>query len=295
MRPPPLKLGKKFNQVLSDVKKSCPIIVHDCVFITNNANVYQWASNETFIFRLFKFLHQFYIFSFIFDGFGDINPIWQSVLHVDDILDKKQQIYVKDTLVLHCDSTDAYENVIPFICGPYFRLVLHGNVNVNQVKRLISPNVKKVRINAKMELLEKDYDDFAKFVMKQTSSYSNKCFAICCNKNWTIKLNKKLKETSLRYAALPRDLVAEDSYVISSGHLNCYTKLYFLWLAYFLAIAYLCFFNPFDSDKQKMREYLSHLLLPLLTTAGLIIFGTCGPRTDSFNPSIVQNNGLKGF
>uniref|UniRef100_A0A7E5A135 Gelsolin-like domain-containing protein n=1 Tax=Panagrellus redivivus TaxID=6233 RepID=A0A7E5A135_PANRE len=175
MRPPPVKLGKTFYNGFSDVKNLRPD-VHDHVLVTDNHHAYLWASKETFLFRVFKLLHKIAVFRFLLDGIGDVNPIWHAVIRADDIIYKKQQIYVKETLVLYCDSTDAYEKIIPYISGPYFRLILHGNVNVDQVKRLINPNVMQVRISAKMDLLEQDYDDFAEFVLKQTSSFSNKWY-----------------------------------------------------------------------------------------------------------------------
>uniref|UniRef100_A0A7E4UYW0 Phage protein n=1 Tax=Panagrellus redivivus TaxID=6233 RepID=A0A7E4UYW0_PANRE len=61
---------------------------------------------------------------------------------------------------------------IPYISGPYTRLVLHGNINVNQVKRLVNPNVQQVRISAALEMLKEEYNDFAEFVAQQTYGFN---------------------------------------------------------------------------------------------------------------------------
>uniref|UniRef100_A0A7E4VWP5 Recep_L_domain domain-containing protein n=1 Tax=Panagrellus redivivus TaxID=6233 RepID=A0A7E4VWP5_PANRE len=168
LRPPALKHDNN-----SRAKTTRPH-VYDQVFITDNHDVYHLASKDTLFFRIFKLLHQFQIFRIALDGYGDVNPMWQTVLHTDEIFDDNLQIYVKDTLVIHCDSLYIYGQIIQRIWGPYTRLVLHGTVTVNQVKELINPKVQNIRINAKILMLETDCDDFAEFVAKQINSITSR-------------------------------------------------------------------------------------------------------------------------
>uniref|UniRef100_A0A7E4ZSY2 Response regulator n=1 Tax=Panagrellus redivivus TaxID=6233 RepID=A0A7E4ZSY2_PANRE len=79
---------------------------------------------------------------------------------------KKRLIYVEDTLNLHCESIEICEKIIPFIIGPYSRLIISGNITWNQAKRLITANVKHVRIDARMQFKPKERSDFVNFVMK---------------------------------------------------------------------------------------------------------------------------------
>uniref|UniRef100_A0A7E4ZZC0 DUF1801 domain-containing protein n=1 Tax=Panagrellus redivivus TaxID=6233 RepID=A0A7E4ZZC0_PANRE len=112
--------------------------------------------------------------TYLLDGNRNVNPIWQNVLRVDDIVSNRQHIYVEDTLIVYCDSINAYQMVIPFICGPYTRLILHGRVHSDQVKQLTHPGVKKVRISAQLTIPLDKYDDFAKFVVEQVHGFDSK-------------------------------------------------------------------------------------------------------------------------
>uniref|UniRef100_A0A7E4VSV0 Glycosyltransferase family 92 protein n=1 Tax=Panagrellus redivivus TaxID=6233 RepID=A0A7E4VSV0_PANRE len=171
-----------------------PYLDFNCVFITDNDNVYRWASNETFIFRIFKMLHQFAVFRVILDGITDINPVWQAVLRVDDIVEKKLQIYVKNTLVLYCVSTDSYEKIVPFIIGKYSRLILHGNITIYQLSPLATQYVDKIRVSARMEIPQEKYDNFALFMVRQTHG-NYPCFTISRNETFTPEFDKKITRT----------------------------------------------------------------------------------------------------
>uniref|UniRef100_A0A7E4VWM8 DUF2313 domain-containing protein n=1 Tax=Panagrellus redivivus TaxID=6233 RepID=A0A7E4VWM8_PANRE len=153
-----------FSQVCSDVKQFRTFLpdARDQVYITDNHIVGRWAMEDTFIFQIWRYLHQYEYTRKANDGFHTIKPAWNSVLLVDEITDKKKQIYVDDTLILHC-QIESYEKVIPYIFGPYTRLVLHGNITWNQVQRLIHPGVVQIRINARIHLHPAEYNDFVEF------------------------------------------------------------------------------------------------------------------------------------
>uniref|UniRef100_A0A7E4VQB4 HECT domain-containing protein n=1 Tax=Panagrellus redivivus TaxID=6233 RepID=A0A7E4VQB4_PANRE len=151
----------------------CPR-AYDQIFITDQPIVYKWVARDTFLFEVFKFLHQFAFLRYLLDGDCNVNPMWQTVLCIDEIIERKQQIYVEDTLILYCASINAYQKVIPFICGPYTRLILHGNINFHQVLRLMHPGVKKIRINANIEIPPIHYDYFAELMVNQVQGINSR-------------------------------------------------------------------------------------------------------------------------
>uniref|UniRef100_A0A7E4VWU7 Neur_chan_LBD domain-containing protein n=1 Tax=Panagrellus redivivus TaxID=6233 RepID=A0A7E4VWU7_PANRE len=154
-------LVNSLSQVCSDVKKfrSCIPNAHDQVYITDNHIVYHWAKTDTFLFRIWRYFHQFEITRKANDGDHTLKPAWTSVLLIDEIIDNDKKIYVDDTIILHC-QIESYEKVLPYIFGPYTRLVLHGNITWNQVQRLIHPGVVQIRINARIHMQPAEYDDF---------------------------------------------------------------------------------------------------------------------------------------
>uniref|UniRef100_A0A7E4V2H6 Gamma-glutamylcysteine synthetase regulatory subunit n=1 Tax=Panagrellus redivivus TaxID=6233 RepID=A0A7E4V2H6_PANRE len=163
----PLRLVNGLSKVCPEVEKLRPIHpdVYDQVFITDW--VYRWASNNTIFFQIFQLYYQFALIRVMVDGYYSINSVWRTVLRVDDVEQQKRHIYVKDTLVLNCKTLQSYEKVIPLICGPYHKLILLGNITWNQVKQLVHPGVRQVRIDANLALHWKEYDDFAHFWFKQ--------------------------------------------------------------------------------------------------------------------------------
>uniref|UniRef100_A0A7E4W533 ULP_PROTEASE domain-containing protein n=1 Tax=Panagrellus redivivus TaxID=6233 RepID=A0A7E4W533_PANRE len=146
----------------------------DQVYITDNDEMYQWASKDTYMFSLFKFLQKFKCLQFFLDGMVTINPCWLSVLKLDEVLNKNEPIEITDTLILHCASIETYSKVIPLIRGPYNRLILHGHTTWDQIKQLYHPGVKQFRINATFEMTPNQHDEFIKFVKNHCRGRDNK-------------------------------------------------------------------------------------------------------------------------
>uniref|UniRef100_A0A7E4VPZ5 NR LBD domain-containing protein n=1 Tax=Panagrellus redivivus TaxID=6233 RepID=A0A7E4VPZ5_PANRE len=116
------------------------------------------------VFRL-QILRWFTCLKIWYDGL--ISPIWSTVLSVDEIIDRNRLIYAADTLILHCESIESYEKVIPFLVGPYRRLIINGNITWKQAERLITcaANVKQVRINARIHFEPGEHSLFVELVM----------------------------------------------------------------------------------------------------------------------------------
>uniref|UniRef100_A0A7E4ZUU6 Glycosyltransferase family 92 protein n=1 Tax=Panagrellus redivivus TaxID=6233 RepID=A0A7E4ZUU6_PANRE len=140
--------------------------VYDQVFITDNDEIYQWASKDTYMFKLFKFIYKLRFLNFFLNGIVTVNPCWHSVLWVDEVVYKNVPIEITDTLILHCKSIDTYSKVIPRIRESYNRLVLHGHTSWQQIQQLYHPGVKQIRINATFEITKTEYDEFVNFVIK---------------------------------------------------------------------------------------------------------------------------------
>uniref|UniRef100_A0A7E4W220 Helitron_like_N domain-containing protein n=1 Tax=Panagrellus redivivus TaxID=6233 RepID=A0A7E4W220_PANRE len=140
---------------------------HRQVFITDNPAICREASRDTFLFRFCKLLDKFKHWRENKDGNHTIYPVWDSVLLVDEIVDRNKKIYVDDTLIMHC-QIENFEKVIPYIFGPYSRLVLHGDSTWNQVKRLVQSGVKQVRHSGLIRLQPTELDDFVDFVMRHS-------------------------------------------------------------------------------------------------------------------------------
>uniref|UniRef100_A0A7E4VSL5 Uncharacterized protein n=1 Tax=Panagrellus redivivus TaxID=6233 RepID=A0A7E4VSL5_PANRE len=189
----PTRIVDEFNQLC----KNDNIQAYDHVFITDNIKVFKWASKDTFLFRVFKFLHQFAILRFFLDGSNHTNPMWEAVVHVRDIRRSKQNIYVDETLVLYCNSISGYDYVIPYIRGPYTRLILHGNIRWDQVMQLIHPGVTRVRINATIQMPIQYYDVFAEFIAKHFHGF-NSCFVMFNTPIITYQLRERLREVCER-------------------------------------------------------------------------------------------------
>uniref|UniRef100_A0A7E4ZTI4 WWE domain-containing protein n=1 Tax=Panagrellus redivivus TaxID=6233 RepID=A0A7E4ZTI4_PANRE len=143
--------------------------VRDQLYITDNKSVYEWASKKTFIFRIFKLVYWAYRWSY--DAFG-LSPTWHSVMYVDDIVKDNKLIHVTDTLVLHIDTFSSFEKLIPFICGPFTRLTIHGgDIKLDQLKRLIRDTVRKVEITAQIELKRDEYDDAVRLITQHVRGF----------------------------------------------------------------------------------------------------------------------------
>uniref|UniRef100_A0A7E4UL36 F-box domain-containing protein n=1 Tax=Panagrellus redivivus TaxID=6233 RepID=A0A7E4UL36_PANRE len=170
----PLRILNDLGRVCSDVKMFrlfCPT-AFDKVLITDNDNVYQEALEE---------------------ASGDVLEEYHAVLHVDEIVEKKLHIYVADTLLLNC-SIHSYKKVMPFITGPYTRLVLNGRITWKQVKWIIHPDIKKICIKAIIQIPGEFYHDFANFLVNQVRDDYNR-FAIYHNRN----LKTPLQEACRRH------------------------------------------------------------------------------------------------
>uniref|UniRef100_A0A7E4ZXR3 F-box domain-containing protein n=1 Tax=Panagrellus redivivus TaxID=6233 RepID=A0A7E4ZXR3_PANRE len=162
----PLRILNDLSRVCTNVKlfrSFCPK-GYDEVQINDRHNVEQEISTKSLFFRLTTAVLRFFIiFNYIFALDISIDQ-----LHVDEIIERKQHIYVEKALVINCNSVTSYEKVIPYISGPYTHVVLNGNVTWKQVKRLVHPNVKKTDIKATIHISSaQSYANFAKFVMRQ--------------------------------------------------------------------------------------------------------------------------------
>uniref|UniRef100_A0A7E4W591 SSD domain-containing protein n=1 Tax=Panagrellus redivivus TaxID=6233 RepID=A0A7E4W591_PANRE len=91
-------------------------------------------------------------------------PIWKSVLLVDEIIGRDKDVFVDDGIILHCQP-ESYENVIPKIDGTYSRLVLHGAIRWDQLKRLVHPGLKQVRVGGIIHIQPTEYDNFVEFLI----------------------------------------------------------------------------------------------------------------------------------
>uniref|UniRef100_A0A7E4V5Y0 F-box domain-containing protein n=1 Tax=Panagrellus redivivus TaxID=6233 RepID=A0A7E4V5Y0_PANRE len=167
---------------VQNLRKTCPefnkLCSHrpkwfDQVYITDNETVYKWASRRRIVFQIFKWIY--IIFRFGTDNTYSFRPTWQSVLHFDDVLNNNKPIFVTDTLVLHCQSIEAYEKLIPYICGPFTRLTIHGgSIRLHQLERLMGKNVNLVEITANLDIEPDEYDDFVELVKQHINGWRDK-------------------------------------------------------------------------------------------------------------------------
>uniref|UniRef100_A0A7E4V650 Bestrophin homolog n=1 Tax=Panagrellus redivivus TaxID=6233 RepID=A0A7E4V650_PANRE len=158
---------------LHNVRQACPQVEEsrslepekrDQLYITDDETVSKWASKKVFVFRTFKILY--WLVRWLFDG-SSFSPTWHSVLSVDEVIKMGRPICVSDTLVLHCQSIEAFEKVIPYICGPYTRLMIHGgSISLDQLKRLMKDTVRKVEITANIQLRYSEYNDAVQLIMQ---------------------------------------------------------------------------------------------------------------------------------
>uniref|UniRef100_A0A7E4V1F3 F-box domain-containing protein n=1 Tax=Panagrellus redivivus TaxID=6233 RepID=A0A7E4V1F3_PANRE len=133
------------------------------VFITDDKNVCKFAREE-----LNNFIHILDVdwIRYFSDSPFTIDPTWQSVILVDEIVAKNQSFVVDDTLVLYFTSTESYDRLIPLMIRSYSRLVIYGQFSWAQVKHLIHDKVKKVRIMGKVEVKHKEYNDVVRFMLR---------------------------------------------------------------------------------------------------------------------------------
>uniref|UniRef100_A0A7E4W7F0 Short transient receptor potential channel 5 n=1 Tax=Panagrellus redivivus TaxID=6233 RepID=A0A7E4W7F0_PANRE len=274
---------------LNAAPKLYPAKVFDQVFITNSDDVRRWASKDTFFFRVFKFLYQYGILRVIFDGYGGVNPMWQAVLLVDDVIDKKREICIEDTLVLHCDSPDAYDKIIPYIYGPYTRLVLHGCITVDQVKQLVNKNVQNVRISAKIEMTERDYDGFAKFMVTQPYGL-NPCFTICRNEDLALEFVKKLEKCSGKNRSIPRIEVDEKTICLTTSNIT--PIVYSIYFSFLIVVIS----SVSTNESIFAKLFLILFLVPMLVFLFIMMFfQNYVPQTDTIDPFLVPTNDLNSL
>uniref|UniRef100_A0A7E4ZRD2 NR LBD domain-containing protein n=1 Tax=Panagrellus redivivus TaxID=6233 RepID=A0A7E4ZRD2_PANRE len=141
---------------------------YDKVYITDDETVYQRATEKLFLFRVLKPLY--WMFRWVFDG-NSFSPIWHSVLRVDDIVKKEDPIIIKDTLVVNCKSIESFERLIPHICGDFSRLMIRGEINLDQLHRLLLTKVRKVIVTANIQLQPHEYDEAVRLIMGHVRGY----------------------------------------------------------------------------------------------------------------------------
>uniref|UniRef100_A0A7E4W487 Peptidase_M1 domain-containing protein n=1 Tax=Panagrellus redivivus TaxID=6233 RepID=A0A7E4W487_PANRE len=283
----PLRIVNELSNLCPNIKVS-QLFQHqayDHVFITNNDKVYKWASTDTVLFSIFKILHQFAFFRFFLDGMNHTNPMWESVVHVRDIRRTKCCIYAEETLVLHFSSPNTYDYVIPYICGPYTRLILHGNIRGDQVLRLIHPGVKRVRINATIQMPMQQYGHFAEYIASKFQGF-NSSFVLFNTPTVTNQLKSKMREAWKRH---------NHDYQETSGHkgricigngnsMTCYmATIHFLAIGYIVAVSYMTelygesYFQPiFIVLAYGMTFFASMMIVCLIVSP---------PRTDEIKMS----------
>uniref|UniRef100_A0A7E4ZTE1 PGG domain-containing protein n=1 Tax=Panagrellus redivivus TaxID=6233 RepID=A0A7E4ZTE1_PANRE len=138
--------------------------VFDQLYITDDEAVYYWATNKVYWFQTLKYLY--WLIRWMLDG-ASFKPTWHSVLTVEQIVKEKQLIYVSDTLVVNCQSIEAFEELIPFLMGSYTRLMIHGgSISLGQLRRLMKDTVRKVEITAKIELKSDEYGNAVQLIMR---------------------------------------------------------------------------------------------------------------------------------
>uniref|UniRef100_A0A7E4VNK0 F-box domain-containing protein n=1 Tax=Panagrellus redivivus TaxID=6233 RepID=A0A7E4VNK0_PANRE len=142
-------------KTLSHRRREC----YDHIYITDTSFVGDVVKEQTINFS-FCFLKYFV------DGPLTMDPTWQSVLLVDDILSKNRSFYIKHTLILHFTSVESYNCVVRQIAGSYSRLVLYGKFTWSQVKHLIHANVNQIRIMGHIALSTTECDNFIQFVYR---------------------------------------------------------------------------------------------------------------------------------
>uniref|UniRef100_A0A7E4V445 Uncharacterized protein n=1 Tax=Panagrellus redivivus TaxID=6233 RepID=A0A7E4V445_PANRE len=143
--------------------------VRDQLYITDDETIHEWAVGKVFVFSIFRFIY--WLWRWIFDGFS-FRPTWHSVLYVDNIVKKGRPIFVTDTLVLHCRSVASFERLIPYICGPYTRLMIHGgSISLDQLRRLMKGTLRKVEITAEIELEFDEYDDAVQLIIQHVRGF----------------------------------------------------------------------------------------------------------------------------
>uniref|UniRef100_A0A7E4V6S7 F-box domain-containing protein n=1 Tax=Panagrellus redivivus TaxID=6233 RepID=A0A7E4V6S7_PANRE len=168
----PLNVVKNFSKVYPRTKKYRSLLpeVYDHVFITDNDDVFNWASENRLLLKVVKFLHRFKWLRYLSEGPYIINPMWNAVLLFDEIIDRNIHIYADQTLILHIQSIENYESMILRIYGRYNRLVLHGNLTWDLAKRLIHPNVIEIRIVGRIQMFPLQRGDFVQFVKQYCRS-----------------------------------------------------------------------------------------------------------------------------
>uniref|UniRef100_A0A7E4ZX14 7TM_GPCR_Srx domain-containing protein n=1 Tax=Panagrellus redivivus TaxID=6233 RepID=A0A7E4ZX14_PANRE len=154
--------------------------------------------------------------------------------------DKK--IYVDDTLILHCQIA-GYQKLIPYIFGPYKRLVLHGRITWSQAKQLIHDGVEQVRINAIIQMEPMDYDDFVDFVIRHCRGSEYK-FSFLNKRYYNFQLMTKLYNAYRNhetYCVLNNGYDSSTFHVVhksSPGHHADYTATLFFYHFVFTSIIY---------------------------------------------------------
>uniref|UniRef100_A0A7E4W5Z4 F-box domain-containing protein n=1 Tax=Panagrellus redivivus TaxID=6233 RepID=A0A7E4W5Z4_PANRE len=149
-------------KAFSEQRRKC----YDDIYITDDQNIHDKAVE-------LRFLH-LYCMSYLSDGPLTIDPSWQSVLLVNNIVDVNKAFFVKHTLILDLTSGESYDQAMPFITGSYYRLVLYGEYTWTQVEHLIKDKVKKVRVMGTIDVEPSDHDVVIQFVLRFCRGFDNK-------------------------------------------------------------------------------------------------------------------------
>uniref|UniRef100_A0A7E4WCB0 F-box domain-containing protein n=1 Tax=Panagrellus redivivus TaxID=6233 RepID=A0A7E4WCB0_PANRE len=156
---------------LKNLRKTCPEIKNLCrngarefeqLYLTDDDAHFQKAKFYMYVFRIFK--HPYMFLRLIFNDLLSFRPTWHNRCTLQYVEKNRTKIYISDTAVLYCVNSDSYDKIIPYICGPYTRISIRGEVRWDQVKRLMHPNVREIQILAKMDLRPDEYDEFAEFM-----------------------------------------------------------------------------------------------------------------------------------
>uniref|UniRef100_A0A7E4UN20 Uncharacterized protein n=1 Tax=Panagrellus redivivus TaxID=6233 RepID=A0A7E4UN20_PANRE len=164
---------------------------YNSVFVTDNSKIYSAALEDVYFDPMSHWYHSFKGTRYLYDGPYTFDPKWDSVVHANE-LNERRQLYVEDTLIIHCEDVKVYKKVIPLITGRYSRLVIYGRISWQQIKQLIHANVSQVRIEGIVYLNPSEYKDTIEYINRFSRGFMYKfSFRRYCFPTW---MTEKLRE-----------------------------------------------------------------------------------------------------
>uniref|UniRef100_A0A7E4WC26 1-acyl-sn-glycerol-3-phosphate acyltransferase epsilon n=1 Tax=Panagrellus redivivus TaxID=6233 RepID=A0A7E4WC26_PANRE len=180
-----------------------------------------------------------------------------------------EPIEITDTLILHCETTEKYDRVIPRIRGSYNRLILHGHTTWQQIKQLWHPGVKQIRINATFEISSSEYVEFINFIKKQCRGIEY-TFTIAYEANCPMDLLQKLYKAFRSYKAYEMELSKRFYDVFYGLRIPIHIFLNEFVLYLLVGIVYLVLYFSTDIDKMN-TDNKGFLWSAVVITIGVIV------------------------